>query len=145
MSKKVDEHQSMLIISTVEGLVLKTKAPVATSVLVKTGLATRAELRKLEKSGLLKRCLVSAGRGIMNAYYTEGAVPDAIRRKQAERAEQRRPSEIKIEGETKLVEYEKGGIRFENYGDSEESFIKLFHAGRLVGKNEIPKTTIQGD
>ena len=94
--KKLHAVQIEFITATINRLVAKTGLPVAAQTIERAGIATRQELRKLEKDGILKSCLVTAGRGIMNAYYTEGAVPDVVKQKQAQLAEQQQeqPSEV---------------------------------------------------
>ncbi len=91
--KKLHAVQIEFITATINRLVAKTGLPVAAQTIERAGIATRQELRKLEKDVVLKSCLVTAGRGIMNAYYTEGVVPDVVRRKQAEGDEHREPGE----------------------------------------------------
>ena len=97
MAKTISAQQTEFIRETVERLVRRTGFPVTSQVLTGSGIATREELRKLEKKGILKSCLVTAGRGILNAYYTEGAVPDVVKQKQAQLAEQQQeqPSEVR--------------------------------------------------
>lgn len=88
----MDAKKRALIKGSIEIMVLAEGNPVIGQALIQSGMATRTELRKLEKSGDLKVCLVDSGRGIMKAYYTEGAVPHALRDGESNDSEQ--PSEV---------------------------------------------------
>lgn len=85
------------ITNVIDGLVESTGYPVAGSVIRQSGLATRAELRYMEHKGVLKSCYVSAGKGALSAYYTEGVIPNAIKQKQANNSEPT-PSEVELQG-----------------------------------------------
>jgi hypothetical protein len=80
----MDKMKVAYLTNAIDGLVESTGYPVTGSVIIQSGLSTRKELRKLEKKGILKACYVIAEKGALVAYYTEGVIPDAIRRKQAE-------------------------------------------------------------
>lgn len=78
MTVKMDEKKRNFIVNTVNHLVRTSNLPVASAVLTKAKVATRKELRKLHRDGVLKECQVTVGGMLINAYYTEGEVPDAI-------------------------------------------------------------------
>lgn len=66
----------------VERLVNRTGVAVAGTVLARAGIADRKHLRKMEAMGVLKSIPLSTGSRVVIGYYTEGAVPNAIRPKQ---------------------------------------------------------------
>lgn len=91
-SKKDMKRQKMdFIIMTIEHLVNKSDRPAVGKILQDNGVATRQELRKLESEGRLQSCYVGRGQGALRAYYTEGAMPSAIRNV---KAGHNQPSEV---------------------------------------------------
>ncbi len=57
----------------------ETDFPVPGYVISKAGIASREQLRKMAHDGLLIECAVDTGTSIVVGYYTEGAVPSALR------------------------------------------------------------------
>lgn len=76
-------EQQQYIINAVHVLVGSSGKSVASSTLTQSGIATRKELRKLERDGLLKVHMLYTKRGTIKTYYTEGVVRYAARPKEA--------------------------------------------------------------
>lgn len=77
----------MTVLATLDKNVETTGLPVAGTVLERAGIATRKQLRKLENMGLIESCYIRNGAQAVNAYYTKGVIPNAIRAKQSHATE----------------------------------------------------------
>jgi len=78
------EQQVKSIINTI---VRETGHPIAGKVLEMTGIADRKQLRKMVRKGILQQCQVLTARGIMNAYYTNDAIPKMFQERGDDHAE----------------------------------------------------------
>jgi hypothetical protein len=91
---KLEERYVSFVQVTVDTLVAETGYPVIGKTMTTSGLATKEQLKALVRRGALKCVQVSAGRGHMNAYYTEGVIPHVIREEESKHSEQGESSEV---------------------------------------------------
>lgn len=79
LKTRLTETKTNYILDAINALVIASRLPAVHSAIVESKVAKASELRKLENKGLIKACWVRTDDGTMKAYYTEGAVPDAIK------------------------------------------------------------------
>lgn len=79
---RLHENFVSFIKQTVDNMVKANGLPVISTTLTESGVAKRAHLRKLVHMGVLKVTYVTAGHGMVNAYYTKDAVPKALQNRQ---------------------------------------------------------------
>lgn len=76
---RTKEEQQNFIVNTINLLVRRTGTAATAKVLTEAGVATRSDLRKLERMGVIRCIPVHDGNAVLNAYYTEGELPNALR------------------------------------------------------------------
>lgn len=139
-----------LVTSTIDHMVKDNGLPVISTVLTESGLATRAQLRKLVNMDKLVVTTVRAGGALVNAYYTKEVIPDAIRRQQAKRDEARRTSE-ELQGRLCTIEeaeavydaIEAERLIYDHSEDEEGGHASIKASGEVVQYTENSDT--EGD